>query len=113
MKSFARTAFLAAALAASGCATTTGRPYDAEAASRFMDGKTTQAQVRQALGEPETVQDRGDGSIMWVYSSSESKASLRDYVPFAGATNHPTMQALSLVFDRRGVLESHTAMQTR
>ena len=108
-----RVAGLAALVLLAGCATTTGRPYDAEAVSRFMDGKTTQAQVRQALGEPETVQDRGDGSIMWVYSSSESKASVRDYIPFAGATNHPTMQALSLVFDRRGVLESHTAMQSR
>jgi len=96
-----------------GCATTTGRPYDTAAAQTFVDGKTTQTQVRQALGEPETVQDRGDGSIMWMYSSSESKASVRDYIPFAGATNHPTMQALSLVFDRRGVLESHTAMQSR
>jgi outer membrane protein assembly factor BamE (lipoprotein component of BamABCDE complex) len=103
----------AALVLLAGCATTTGRPYDAEAASRFMDGKTTQAQVRQALGEPETVQDRGDGTTMWAYSSSESKASLRDYVPFAGATNNTSMQALTLVFDRRGILESHTAMQSR
>ncbi|HEY4092687.1 MAG TPA: hypothetical protein VGN46_14330 [Luteibacter sp.] len=104
---------LTALIVLPGCATTTGHPFNAEAASHFADGKTTQAQVRSALGEPETIQDRGDGSVMWVYSSSEAKASIRDYVPFAGATNHTSMQALSLVFDRRGVLESHTAMQSR
>ncbi|HEY4092157.1 MAG TPA: outer membrane protein assembly factor BamE [Luteibacter sp.] len=100
-------------LTLAGCATTTGRPFNTEAASQFSDGKTTQAQVRSALGEPETVQDRGDGTTMWVYSSSESKASVRDYIPFAGVANNTRMQALTLVFDRRGVLESHTAMQSR
>lgn len=113
MSTTLRAAFLSLCLSLGACAATTGRPYDAEAASHFVDGKTTQAQVRQALGEPETVQDRGDGSVMWVYSASESKGSVRDYLPFAGASNHPTRQALSLVFDRRGLLESHTAMQTR
>ncbi|WP_036141847.1 hypothetical protein [Luteibacter sp. 9135] len=113
MSTILRAAILTLCLALMACATTTGRPFNAEAASHFADGKTTQADVRSALGEPETVQDRGDGSVMWLYSSSESRASVRDYVPFAGATNHPTMQALSLVFDRHGVLESHTAMQSR
>lgn len=107
-----RAAAAAALVLLAGCATTTGRPYDAEAASHFTDGRTTQAQVRQAIGEPDTMQDRGDGTTMWLYSFSESKASLRDFVPFAGGDNHPTRQALNLVFDRRGVLESHTAMQT-
>ena len=113
MSNILRVAILTLCIALVACATTTGRPYDAEAASHFTDGKTTQAQVRQALGEPETSQDRGDGSVLWVYSSSESKASVRDYIPFAGATNGTSMQALTLVFDRRGILESHTAMQTR
>lgn len=108
-----RLTVLAALTLLSACATTTGRPFSAETASHFSDGKTTQAQVRSALGEPETVQDRGDGTTMWIYSSSEAKASFRDYVPFAGATNHSSMQALTLVFDHRGVLESHTAMQSR
>ncbi|MDR6641902.1 outer membrane protein assembly factor BamE (lipoprotein component of BamABCDE complex) [Luteibacter sp. 1214] len=100
-------------LAIAGCATTTGRPFDSEAASHFVDGKTTAAQVRTALGEPETTQDRGDGTSMWVYSYSESKAAVRDFVPFAGGSNHPARQMLSLVFDRRGVLESHTAARSR
>lgn len=108
-----RAAHVAALVLLAGCATTTGRPFDSAAASRFEDGKTTQTQVRQAIGEPDTAQDRGDGSVMWLYSFSESKASVRDFVPFAGGSNHPTRQMLSLVFDRRGVLESHTAMQTR
>jgi outer membrane protein assembly factor BamE (lipoprotein component of BamABCDE complex) len=95
------------------CATTTGRPFDQAAASRFVDGKTTQPEVRAALGEPETTQDRGDGTTMWVYSASESKASVRDFIPFAGATNHPTRQMLALVFDHRGILESHTSAQSK
>ncbi len=113
MSTILRAAFLTSCLALGACATTTGRPFDSAAASHFVDGKTSESEVRSALGEPETVQDRGDGSVMWVYSASESKGSVRDYIPFAGASNHPTMRALSLVFDRRGVLESHTAMQTR
>jgi outer membrane protein assembly factor BamE (lipoprotein component of BamABCDE complex) len=113
MKAFLLITVLAVVAGLGGCATTTGRPFDQAAASRFADGKTTQTEVRAALGEPETMQDRGDHTTMWVYSASESKASVRDFIPFAGATNHPTRQMLSLVFDRRGILESHTSAQTQ
>lgn len=115
MSSILRAAFLASCLALGACATTTGHPYDTEAASHFEDGKTTEAQVRRALGEPETAQDRGGGTTMWVYSSSKSGRNWRTYVPFAalGAHGSSSMQALSLVFDSRGVLESHTAMRSR
>lgn len=114
MKSIARTALLILALALGGCATTTGRPFDSQAVSHFEDGKTTQAQVRQALGEPETIQDRGDGTVMWIYSSSRNAADWKTFVPFAAlsARGSQQMQALSLVFNARGVLESHTAMQS-
>lgn len=115
MKSIARTALLTLALACAGCATTTGHPFDAEAASHFVDGQTTQTEIRQKLGEPETVQDRGDGTTMWIYASSRSGSDWRTYVPFAalGAHGSQEVQALNLVFDKRGVLESHTAMQSR
>lgn len=112
MKAFLLIAALAVVTGLAGCATTTGRPFDQAAASHFVDGETTRAEVRSALGEPETIQDRGDGTTFWAYSFSESKASVRDFVPFAGGSNHPTRQMLSLVFDRRGVLESHTAAQS-
>jgi len=113
MKASFLTLALALVVSVAGCATTTGRPFDQAAASHFVDGKTTQAEVRSALGEPETVQDRGDGTNFWIYSFSESTTSVRDFVPFAGGDNHPSRQMLTLVFDRRGVLESHTAMQSR
>ncbi|MDY1548541.1 hypothetical protein [Luteibacter sahnii] len=115
MKASFLTLALALVVSVAGCATTTGRPFDQAAASHFVDGKTTQAEVRSALVEPETVQDRGDGSSMWIYSSSKSGSDWRTYVPFAalGAHGSSEMQALSLVFDRRGVLQSHTAMQSR
>lgn len=69
---------------------------------------------RQALGEPSLVQDRGDGTTLWNYASGGSDTDWRTYVPFAnlGAHGDMQMQALTLVFDRRGVLESHTAMQS-
>ncbi|SDG06194.1 outer membrane protein assembly factor BamE [Dyella sp. 333MFSha] len=113
MKAFILMASLAVATGLAGCATTTGRAFDQEAASRFADGRTTQTEVRTALGEPETKQDRGDGSSLWLYSYSESKASARDFIPFAGGDNHPRRQMLSLVFDRRGILESHTSAQSQ
>ena len=113
MKAFRHLAILAVLVGLAGCATTTGRPFDQAAASRFVDGKTTQAEVRSALGEPETKQDRGDGTSMWLYSYSESKASARDFIPFAGGDNHPSRQMLSLVSDHRGILESHTSAQTQ
>ena len=105
----------AMAMGVVGCATTTGRAFDTHAAQTFVDGKTTQAQVRQALGEPETVQDRGDGTQMWVYSASRSANDWKTFVPFAalGAHGAQETQMLSLVFDRRGVLESHTSIQSR
>jgi len=101
-----------AALAALGllsaCATTTGKPFSTDAVSHFVDGRTTQEEVRRQLGEPQTTQQNPDGTTIWLYGHSSSAASLRDFVPFAGASSNTTMQAAHLTFDQRGVMTGHT-----
>lgn len=108
MSQFLRAALIVLSLALAACATTTGRPFNADAANHFVDGRTTLREVRRELGDPQTTQQNPDGSAVWLYNSSHSSASFRDFVPFAGASSNTTMQALHLTFDKQGVLASHT-----
>ncbi|MGY3231836.1 outer membrane protein assembly factor BamE (lipoprotein component of BamABCDE complex) [Luteibacter sp. HA06] len=108
MSNVVRAVALSMCLALGACATTTGRPFDAAQVHTFVDGQTTQTDVRQKLGEPQTTQRNPGGTTIWLYSSSNSPASFRDFVPFAGATSNSSMQALHLTFDQRGVMASHT-----
>jgi outer membrane protein assembly factor BamE (lipoprotein component of BamABCDE complex) len=108
MSQLLRAALIILSLTLGACATTTGRPFDAAQVHTFVDGRTTQTEVRQKLGEPQTTQENPDGTTIWLYSSSNSPASFRDFVPFAGATSNTSLQALHLTFDQRGVMASHT-----
>lgn len=108
MSNSLRAALIVLSLALAACASTTGRPFNADAATHFVDGRTTQGEVRRELGAPQTTQQNPDGSVIWLYGSSRAAASFRDFVPFAGASSNTTMQALHLTFDQRGVLTSHT-----
>lgn len=92
----------------SGCATTTGKAFNTGAVSHFVDGRTTQEEVRRQLGEPQTTQANPDGTTIWLYGHSRSAAYVRDFVPFAGASSNTTMQAAHLTFDQRGVMTAHT-----
>jgi outer membrane protein assembly factor BamE (lipoprotein component of BamABCDE complex) len=112
MKQFFLATLLVLAVSVTGCASTGGRPFDTGAVQTFVDGRTTQAEVRQTLGDPQTAQDNGDGTTLWLYSSSSSTADFRAYVPFAGGGQHTKGQSLQLTFDKAGRLVSHTMTES-
>jgi len=97
MKKQFRITLLAAALVATGCATSGA--HDLASADRpaieraVIDGKTTAGQVRAMFGEPQTRLE-GDPS-MWVYTHTRS--GLRSEV-----------KTLGVRFNRAGVVTSHT-----
>lgn len=66
------------------CATTSGRQVADEDLQKIEKGKTTQAEVVEILGEPETTKTTRDGTVL-VYSYSKAKADTMSHVPYVGS----------------------------
>ncbi|GAB4250709.1 outer membrane protein assembly factor BamE domain-containing protein [Deferrisoma sp.] len=80
----AATLLAAALLALSACATTSGRRVAQEDLDRIQKGKTTRVQVIEILGEPQSVKQTAEGTIL-VYGYSEARADATSYVPYLGS----------------------------
>jgi hypothetical protein len=92
-------------LVMSGCATTIGKPYDANKMSSFVVGQTTVDQVVAALGEPMERETESDGSVRLHYEYSEGKATAATYVPVVNLFSHgASVKGVStfIYFDRSG-----------
>lgn len=104
---------LAAACAAlAGCASA-GNSHvasltPAAAKHEFVRGHTTEAQVRSAFGDPQSVEYTQDGSVQWKYAWVHSAASGADFIPFNfHQTYHTHAKTLTLLFDAHGLLEKY------
>lgn len=71
-------------IVAASCATTSGRRVAEEDLQKIEKGKTTQAQVIEILGEPETTKTTRDGMVL-VYAYSEARPGATSYVPYVGS----------------------------
>ncbi|HJK85462.1 MAG TPA: hypothetical protein QKA37_02565 [Candidatus Megaira endosymbiont of Stentor roeselii] len=70
----------------SGCAadsgnTTLAKTSNEQINSAFVKGTTTQAEVKEAFGEPNDTDIMSDGHVKWVYSHIKRSAMARNYVP--------------------------------
>ena len=95
----------------SGCAADSGNTKLAKTSneqinSAFVKGKTTQAEVKEAFGEPNDTDIMSDGQVKWVYSHIKRSAMARNYVPvvnwFSAGTDDTTKK-LVLIF-KDGIL---------
>jgi outer membrane protein assembly factor BamE (lipoprotein component of BamABCDE complex) len=87
---------LVCALLVSGCAIHLGTPFKTDQVHNIQVGKTTQAQIVQYFGQPES-QGLKDGRPLWTYLFA--RLSL-------GGTAKGTM--LSIEFDDQGVVQSYS-----
>jgi outer membrane protein assembly factor BamE (lipoprotein component of BamABCDE complex) len=100
---------LAAALLAAGCASA-GNPKVAEfnPATQIEYGKTTKAEVRAMLGEPNGIKYGANGKEVWAYTYAQAQAKPATFIPivgmFAGGFDS-SAKKLVFVFDDKGVLQ--------
>jgi outer membrane protein assembly factor BamE (lipoprotein component of BamABCDE complex) len=87
---------LICALVVSGCAIRLGAPFKTDQVQNIQVGKTTQAQIVQFFGQPES-QGLKDGRPLWTYLFA--RLSL-------GGTAKGTM--LSIEFDDQGIVRSYS-----
>lgn len=109
MKAFLLWAVLLLLVFALGCASS-GNPRiaDFNPANQVEYGKTTQAEIRAILGEPNARKYGSDGKETWVYSYAQAQAKPATFIPivglFAGGVDG-SAKKLIFAFDEKGVLQ--------
>jgi hypothetical protein len=104
-----RSVIIAVAIGLAGCATI-GRPFDESKISRFEIGRTTEADVVAALGQP-TVVTSGSGMHVMSYSYTHAQARPASFIPFIGPLvggTDASSTAVAFLFTHEGVLQSST-----
>lgn len=97
------------ALLAMGCATS-GNPKVAEfnPATQVEYGKTTKAEIRAMLGEPNAIKYGANGKEAWAYIYAQAQAKPAMFIPvvglFAGGFDS-SAKKLVFVFDDKGILQ--------
>ena len=81
----ARCLVLAASVALLGGCASTGNNFDESKVSQIKKGETTEAQLIQMFGEPQSrgVNSEGVTTLMWMYTESSVKG--ESFIPYAGA----------------------------
>jgi hypothetical protein len=99
-----------AAVMLAGCVSS-GTKVDASQMASFEKGKTTYAQVVQALGPPVSVTNTSDGTRIAVYSYVHSQARAASFIPvvglFAGGADAQS-QAVTFTFGPDGTLKDYS-----
>jgi len=98
-----------AALAITGYASS-GNPKvaDFNTATQIEYGKTTKAEIKAMLGEPNGIKYGPDGKEIWTYVYAQAQAKPATFIPviglFAGGAD-TSAKKLVFVFDEKGVLQ--------
>lgn len=101
--------FIIAALSLAGCASS-GNPKvaDFNAATQVEYGKTTKAEIKAMLGEPNGKKYGANGKEIWVYSYAQVQAKPATFIPvvglFVGGADG-SAKKLIFAFDENGVLQ--------
>lgn len=114
MKLIQRTFAAVVLLAVAGCMSS-GKEIKQDQLSDLQKGKTTYPEVLAKFGAPNTSTVTSDGLRIINYTHTEAQAKAATFIPvvglFAGgATGHAT--AVTLTFDKDGVLQNYTASAT-
>jgi hypothetical protein len=95
-------------LLAVSCATVQiGRDFDPALFQQFTAGRTTEAEVLAAAGEPWLRQTNADGSANWIYLSSKAEARAIPLLVYTHMTVEQQTKSVTLTF-RDGVLQQLT-----
>ena len=102
-------------VALAGCATAGNSSLkgatDESVASVIVEGKTTQAEVREVFGSPVTTYFDGTGGEVWTYILSSYKSDAKNFIPFmalVGTSASGTNTQLQVQFNEQDVVERYS-----
>lgn len=106
---------LAAILALSGCATSSGVQISQDQLKDFRVGVTTEAEVLKSLGVPTTVLNMQEGKML-IYSYYQTKVRAESFIPIVGAFVGGTDShggSVTIFLNPDGTIKSFTSDVTR
>jgi outer membrane protein assembly factor BamE (lipoprotein component of BamABCDE complex) len=106
---------LAIALALTGCASSGNRVLKTETkdtmAQKITEGKTTQTEVRQRLGDPTSTTFTDGGNEIWKYEFEDVSSDAINFVPVVNIFEKSysgTKKELTILYDRGGVVQRYS-----
>jgi outer membrane protein assembly factor BamE (lipoprotein component of BamABCDE complex) len=78
---------------------------------KLIKGKTTESQVVQMFGQPESKSFAGNGDPIWSYSRNTERNGVLSYVPIVGLfanAQTDTNKVLAILFNKKGIIKNWT-----
>lgn len=78
-------------------------------ATKLVPGRSTQADVRQAFGDPAKSTFTDSGNEVWEYDYDKTHAKVQNFIPVVSAFTHGTTgtkKTLVVFFDKNGILKN-------
>lgn len=85
-------------------------------ATKIVKGTTTQAEVRAALGSPDSTNFTDSGNQIWRYTHTQSKAMGRNFIPYANLFSsgaNVESKELVIFFDKDGVVQNYSMEESK
>ncbi|MHB1546130.1 MAG: hypothetical protein ACYCSB_01230 [bacterium] len=76
---------------------------------KLVKGKTTEAQVAQMFGQPESKSFAGNGDPIWSYQRNTVHNGILSYVPVVGLfanAQTDTNKVLAILFNKKGIVKN-------
>lgn len=105
------------AAALTGCASTSfgntrlSNESQADVSHKLVRGVTTEAQVRQMFGAPQSTSFTGNGSTIWKYTYSKYHQDWEGYVPYIGMMKNNLKESdklLTILFNAHGRVQNYS-----
>lgn len=107
-------AALVAAILASGCMSA-GMDVKPDQVKSFQPGKTTRGEIEAALGRPNVVRNKSDGTTEIVYQHVDVRVRGETFIPFIGGLvggSDVRTNEVTFTLDKNGVFQSTTSATT-
>ncbi|WP_063291033.1 MULTISPECIES: hypothetical protein [unclassified Pseudovibrio] len=109
---------LAAGLAACASAGNENLRHETSASlsTKLTKGKTTKAQVRALLGDPDSLDFSDSGNEIWKYQHIRANVKAENFIPVVGLLaggQDLNKKELALFFSNRGVLKNYSMLETK
>ena len=88
----------------------------AQANQILVDGKTTQRQVRSALGDPIQMSYTNSGNEVWTYKFTKSKSKVINFIPYANIIKSGTNdenKEIVIFFDKHQIVKHHRYLESK
>ena len=83
---------------------------------KIVKGKTTKAQIKSLLGEPQGIGIEANGETRWTYSFMKASPTAATYIPVIGGLiggSKSKINTLTIYFNKKGVVTNYSYMSQK